>query len=177
MLLKKLQQIHNTKEAWFFDESRFGTHSNIGHAWFRKGQRTPVKIKLGYENFYLYSAVNSKTGDSFSLMLPKVNTLCMNIFMKEFGKYINNKDITFIMDGATWHKSRSLHIPSNIKSIIQPPYSPEVNPVERLWQYIKHNILRNRIYETLEELENIVCEFLQKLSPETIKSVCSYKYV
>jgi len=79
------------------------------------------------------------------------------------------------MDGAAWHKSRSLKVPDNIKTIIQPPYSPEVNPVERFWQYIKHNILRNAIYETLEKLEDEVCRFLRRISLDKVKSVCGYE--
>jgi hypothetical protein len=55
------------------DESRFGTHSKIGHGWFKTGIRTPVKIKLGYKNFYLYSAISPKTGKEFTLLLPSVN--------------------------------------------------------------------------------------------------------
>ena len=159
---------------WFFDESRFGTHSNIGHGWFKKGERTPVEIKLGYENFYLYPAISSRTGENFSLILPRVNTQCMNIFMEEFKKYIDNKEIVFIMDGATWHKSKSLRAPNNIKTIIQPPYSPEVNPVERLWQYIKYHTIRNKVYKTLKELEDEICRFVAKLTTSNIQSVCGY---
>lgn len=166
--------MHQENDGWFFDESRFGTYSNIGHGWFKKGVRTPVKIRLGYENFYLYSATNSITGDIFSLILPKVNTLCMNVFLQEFNKYLNGRDVLLIMDGATWHKSKTLSVQGNIRIVIQPPYSPELNPVERLWQYIKQNVLKNKVYETLSSLEDEVCKFLAGINPQTIRSVCGY---
>ncbi len=80
--LKKTKKENKEKneEVWFFDESRFGTHSKVGHGWFKTGIRTPVKIKLGYKNFYLYSAANPKTGEDFTLILPNVNINCMNVF-------------------------------------------------------------------------------------------------
>ncbi|KLT21765.1 transposase family protein [Wolbachia endosymbiont of Armadillidium vulgare str. wVulC] len=66
------------KELFFFDESRFGTHSKVGRGWFKKGIRTKVKIKLGRQNFYLYSAVNPKNGENSSLFAPNVNTECIS---------------------------------------------------------------------------------------------------
>ena len=60
------------KKILFFDESRFGTKSKTGLAWYEKGSRTPIKVKLGFKNFYLYSSVNSADGNSFTLLLPSV---------------------------------------------------------------------------------------------------------
>lgn len=162
---------------WFFDESRFGTHSKIGHGWFRTGIRTPVKIKLGYKNFYLYSAANPKKGEEFTLLLPNVNINCMNIFLNEFAKTIGQRRVLIIMDGAGWHKSDKLKYPKNIRIIIQPPYSPELNPIEKLWQYIKDHTIKNRVYKTLPELENKVCKFVRTLNSEIIKSVCGVSYI
>lgn len=72
--LNKLLEISPNKSLYFFDESRFGTHSNIGHGWFVRGSRTPMNVKLGFENFYLYGAVNPMTGEDFTLLLPYINT-------------------------------------------------------------------------------------------------------
>ena len=135
MSLKKNLVIEKNGLIYFFDESRFGTHSKIGHGWFKTGERTGVKIKLGFKNFYLYSAVNPISGDNFTLRMPKVNTECMNVFLAEFSKEIGEARATIIMDGASWHKSKDLMIPNNITITILPPYCPELNPVERLWLY------------------------------------------
>jgi hypothetical protein len=94
--------VKEDEELCFMDESRFGTHSKIGHGWFKTGIRTPVKIKLGYKNFYLYSIVSPKTGKEFTLLLPSVNIDCMNIFLKEFAKINQDKKIAIVMDGAGW---------------------------------------------------------------------------
>lgn len=81
------------------------------------------------------------------------------------------------MDGAGWHKSDKLTIMRNIRIIILPPYSPELNPIEKLWQYIKDYTIRNRIYKNLRELEIKVCKFIRTLTPEIIRSVCNVRYM
>ena len=159
--------------VFFFDESRFGTHSKAGHAWFKKGERTPVSVKLGFKNFYLYSGVSPLSGDSFTLLLPAVNTQCMNIYLKELGKYSKNQKIFVIMDGASWHKPKDLQVPDNIKIICLPPYSPELNPVERLWQYIKNKTIKNKVYENIEDLEKTICDFVKNIKPDDIMSICT----
>lgn len=169
--------IQPKEELWFFDESRFGTHSKVGHAWHQTGVRTPVKIKLGYQNFYLYSAVNPKTGEDFTLILPKVNTACMNIFLKQFATKMTGRHVVIVMDGAAWHKSNSLNRHHNIRIIIQPPYSPELNPVEKLWQYIKDKTIKNKIFPDLQQLEISIITFFNSISLQIIRSVCNISYI
>jgi transposase len=85
----------------------------------------------------------------------------------------DNADFILIMDGAGWHKSKDLIIPKNIQIVLLPPYCPELNPVERLWRFIKEHTIKNKVFETLEELENQVCEFVGNLNNEIVKSICS----
>jgi transposase len=148
----------------------------LGYGWFPKGSRTPVNTKLGYENFYVYSATHANNGDHFSLILPLVNTVCMNVFLEQMAEYLGEKKAIVVMDQAAWHKSEMLTVPENITIIHLPPYSPELNPVERLWQYIKNNTIKNKVYSTLEELENVIYNFIKNLDISTIKSVCSVSY-
>lgn len=164
------------KVVYFFDESRFGTHSKLGYGWFPKGLRTRVKIKLGFQNFYVYSAVSAKTGESFSLIMPKVNTTCMNIFLAEISRHLGEKNAIIVMDCAGWHKAKELITPKNIHLMYLPPYSPELNPVERLWQYLKSHTIKNRIYSTIDELEDFVCDFIRNFNTKTVKQICSIDY-
>ncbi len=76
----------------------------------------------------------------------------MNIYLRELSATIKGGFI-LIMDGAGWHKSKDLIVPKNIQIILLPPYCPELNPVERLWRYIKDNVIKNKVFETLLELE------------------------
>jgi transposase len=171
-----LQQTPNNK-VLFLDESRFGTHSKLGHGWFKRGTRTQVQVKLGFQSFYLYSAVSPLTGEAFSYIIPRCNTLCMNFFLAALSEEFNHEKLTIIMDGAGWHKSNSLIVPKNITIIHLPPYSPELNPVERLWQHIKKAILKNKIYESLDDLEDRVSEFLNSITADTFRRICSANYL
>lgn len=91
-------------------------------------------------------------------------------------KHLGNEEIILVMDGAGLHKSKDLSIPCNIQIVHLPPYCPELNPVERLWHYIKTHTIKNRIYDNLKTLENAICEYVENLDTEIIKSVCSYAY-
>jgi transposase len=169
---------NNSKlEVMFFDESRFGTHSKIGHGWFSRGSRTQVKFNMGFKNFYVYSAVNSNSGNDFSLIMPYVDTQCMNIFLDKLAKESPETQYLIVMDGASWHRSYSLKVPANIEIIYLPPYSPELNPVERLWNYVKQHTIKNKFYDSLASLEQNVCGFLKQIKPETLKSVCACSYL
>jgi transposase len=103
----------------------------------------------------------------------------MKLFLEEFYQEYKGRDIVIIMDGAGWHKDKDylLKDTNNIDIILQPPYSPELNPVERLWQYIKNHTIKNRVFETLDELEKAICSFWKKLTKAIIKSICSQERV
>ncbi|MBM5782475.1 MAG: IS630 family transposase [Pelagibacterales bacterium] len=159
------------KPLLYFDESRFGTKTRTGLGWFIKGSRTPVKVKLGFKNFYLYSSVNPASGKSFTLLMPNVDTACMNVFLEELAEEIK-EDFILIMDGAGWHKSKDLIVPKNIQIELLPPYCPELNPVERLWKFIKDNTIKNKVFETLKNLEDDVCEFVKNLTEEVVLGIC-----
>jgi transposase len=161
----------------FFDEARFGTHTKRAYGWFVKGSRPRIDVKIGYKNFYLYGAVNSATGENFSLLMPNVNTASMNLYLSELSKEFIDQRIALIMDQAGWHKSKTLVVPDNIQLIYLPPYSPELNPIERLWLYIKKNVLNNRLYEQIELLEDNLCNFIKSLQKTTVQSICSAQYL
>jgi len=111
-------------------------------------------------------------------MFPKVNTICMNLFLEHLSQSIGAKEAIVVIDGAAWHRSLGLKVPSNIEIVYLPPYSPELNPVERLWLYIKQAILKNRIYESISDLEDALCHFIQhSLTVPVIKSLCNAHYL
>ncbi|WP_425361594.1 transposase [Candidatus Tisiphia endosymbiont of Ceraclea dissimilis] len=111
---------------YFFDESRFGTHSKLGHGWFRKGSRTQVKIKIGFQNFYVYSAVNPITGDDFSLMMPNVNTMSLNMFLAEMSKHIGDQKAIVVMDCAGWHRLIGVICAKNPHKVLYELYCPAI---------------------------------------------------
>lgn len=103
--------------------------------------------------------------------MPNVDTDCMNVFLEELSEEIK-EDFILIMDGAGWHKSKDLIVPKNIQIVLLPPYCPELNPVERLWKFIKDNTIKNKVFEALKSLEENVCEFVKNLTDEVVFGVC-----
>jgi len=164
-------------DVLFFDEARFGTHTKLGYGWFKKGSRAITKIKIGYKSFYLYSAISACIGENVTLILPRVNTDCMNVYLKYLSEQYVGQKIALIMDGAGWHKSKGLEVPENIRIFLLPPYSPELNPVEQLWLHVKQNVLYNRLFETLEQLEEKVIDFLRTLQDHTVAQICANNYL
>lgn len=164
-------------QIMFFDEGRFGLQSTYTRVWSWKGEVPRVKVKQGFKSTYVYSAVSPFTGESFSLILPGVNTELMNIYLYELSKAFEGQKVVLIMDQAGWHKSKGLKEYSNIDFIFQPAYSPELNPIERLWKWLKKEMLHNRIYESLEQLIDQLSKEYQKLSKEKFKSICACNYL
>lgn len=101
-------------------------------------------------------------GDSFSLILPYANTEMMSLFLREFSEQF--KEYRIVMDGAAWHKSKRLENFENIRIIYQPPYSPEVNPAEHLWEHLREKYLSNRYWATLDNLESVLSTALAEAS-------------
>jgi transposase len=91
-------------------------------------------------------------------------------------EYAGDK-IILVMDGAGWHKAKNLQVPDNIEIILLPPYSPELNPVERLWQHIKQNTIKNKVYKTLNSLKDVVAKFLNQITPREITTICRVNYM
>jgi len=167
----------SNKLLFFFDEGRFGLKPVMARFWAKRGERIVVKSKPGYTNFYSYSSVSPHAGDSFSLLLPWVNTDMMNLYLAELSKAYPQKEIILVMDQAGWHKSKTLKIPENMSIIYLPPYSPELNPVERLWQWLKRHVCRNRYFESVKSLANEICRYLGNLSKLDAKKLCRCSYL
>jgi transposase len=163
--------------VFFFDEGRFGQKPVLGRYWARKGIRPVVRVRPGYENFYVYSAICPATGEDSSLFLPWVNTTMMNLFLEHFQEALPGRACLLVMDQAGWHVSGDLNIPSNIELIFLPPYSPELNPVERLWQWLKRHSLRNRFHLNLESVMEAVQACIQQTTTSFLKELCHCQYI
>lgn len=170
-------QARSDVHVFFFDEGRFGFKPATGRRWARKGQRPIVVVRPGYQNFYVYSAVSPLTGEEVSLFLPWVNTTMMNLFLVHLGQVLGERRCLLVMDQAGWHVSEELKPPSNIELVFLPPYSPELNPVERLWQWLKRHSLRNRCHQDLEAIMDAVQDCLRGATPSFLRSLCQCSYL
>jgi transposase len=101
----------------------------------------------------------------------------LNAFLLEISNSYPGLKIAFIIDGAGWHRSDRLEIPDNITIIFLPPYSPELNPVERFWLHLKQNVMHNVMFESLEDLRIKLEHFILSLKDDTVAQICKNNYL
>ena len=166
--------------VYFQDEARFGTQGTITRVWARKGSRPRAVRQNGREWLYVLMAVCAATGAASALIMPELNTAVVNLFLEQFSRDLPaGVHAVLIWDGAGFHSGKALVVPDNVSLIRLPPYSPELNPVENLWHYLRSHHWSNREYEGYKGLEeeavrslNAVCQDAEKL-----KTICNADYV
>ncbi len=132
-----------------------------------------------YENAYLFGAICPKRGTGAALMLPKANTHAMQLHVDEISKYVARKaHAVVLMDRAGWHRAGDLEVPKNLTIILLPSRSPELNPVENVWQYLRANFLSNRVFESYEAILDAGCDAWNQLidRPDVITSIGMRKW-
>jgi transposase len=149
----------NGKEFYFQDEMRFGTRTDLGRRWTRHGIRPSGEQRIGYDYGYLSVAVNPRSGELFLLLLPDMRVESFQAFLQEFEKFRPGR-ATLITDGAAAHCSSRLKFARRLQLERIPPYSPELNPVERFFKELRKE-LKNRVFNSYEEVEAAVIEELK----------------
>ena len=148
------------------DEGRFGRISTPKRAWAPPGIRPKVPRQVVRESSYVYAAVAPEQGLMTSLILPSADTAMMNLFLAQVAEDFADYFIVIQVDQAGWHRAKDLKVPENIRLIFQPAYSPEVNPVEHLWEELREKYLHNRIFESLDDLIEVLCQALSDLTQD-----------
>ena len=162
--------------TYYQDEARFGQHGTITRVWARVGTRPRAIRQTQYQSLYVYSAVCPETGDACGLITPNVNTETMNIFLEQFSRELPaDVHAVMVLDQAGWHTALALKVPANVTLVHLPPKSPELNPVENLWHYLRSHYWSNRLYPTWEDLKVAATDAWRRvcLVPELIKTVCA----
>ena len=163
----------------FQDEARFGRISDCRYCWAKFPLRPTVKAMLTHQYVYAYGAVSIPEGNFDSLVLPHVNSDCMALFLAEVAARYPEDNIVMVLDGAGWHKSLSMPIPNNIRLLSLPPYSPELNPVEHIWDELREKYFHNRAFDSLDALEDRLVDGLLALErdPQRNKSICNWDWI
>ena len=169
----------NKVRFMFQDEGRFGRINNPTRCWCRKGVRPSVPYQIVREYTYAYAAVCPDDGEMVSLILPYSNSECMSIFLEEVSKRFLDEYIILVADNAAWHKSKTLRIPENIEIFPLLPYSPELNPVEHIWDEIREKGFKNEIFSSMKLVENRLCSLLLELELDTekVKSITGWDWL
>jgi len=128
------------------------------------------------KNFWLYGVIAPLTGESFFYEFSHLDTACFEWFLRLVSQQYPDVINVIQMDQAPAHCSTTLEIPENGILILQPPHSPELNPAERVWQDLKHD-LKGEAFATLEELRAALRESLESMTPEWLASLTQYHYI
>jgi transposase len=145
----------------------------LSRVWAPRGSRPVVPLQNEYEWVYIYGAVNPQTGESCALVLPWANTEMMQLHLDALSTQLGpDRHAVLILDNAGWHGSKRLHVPENLTLLPLPAYCPELNPVERLWHWLKDHEFSNRVYPDPEVLLDAVADMWNTLTAERIQSVC-----
>lgn len=163
----------------FRDEARFGRISDCCYCWAKFPLRPTVKAMLTHQYVYAYGAVSIPQGNFDSLVLPLVNGDCMALFLDEIARRYPEDNIVMVLDGAGWHKSKRMPIPANIRLLSLPPYSPELNPVEHLWEELREKHFYNCAFNSLDALEEHLVIGLAQMErePERMRSICNWPWI
>ena len=101
----------------------------------------------------------------------------MNIFLEKLSEEYPDDEILLVCDGAAWHRSKALEVPSNITLLNIPPYTPEMNPIEQIWRELRTQGFRNEVFQTLEKVVDRLGETINNLSKETVQSITLRKWI
>jgi hypothetical protein len=145
------------------DEACFGRISILRKSWAPKPIRPLVPRQIVREYLYVSAAVAPKEGKMVSLILPSADTAMMNLFLEHVSCTFSDYFLVIQVDQARWHNAKDLIIPENIRLIPQPAYSPELNPVEHIWDEIREKAFPNRAFSSLDAVTDTLCNQLMEL--------------
>jgi putative transposase len=161
----------------FQDEAGFGRINKPKYCWCEKGMRPTVPCHHIREYRYVYGAVEPKTGESHFLVMPDCDTNCMNVFLQSLSGAYPDDMIMLVCDGARWHTSQTLIVPKNIELLHIPPYTPEMNPIEQIWEELREKGFRNEVFQTLSKVVDRLCEVICNLTAQTIMSITGRDWI
>jgi transposase len=166
--------------VYFQDESRFGQQGTTTNVWAPRGSRPAAIRQTEYGYLWVLGAVCPETGHAEGLLSPQLNASIVSLFLEQLSKTIpQDEHVVMIWDGAGFHTAKKLQPPPNISLVKLPAYSPELNPIENLWHYLKSHFWSNRAYADYDALESAAMTAWQiaALDTQLIKTVCAAPYL
>ena len=157
------------------DETRYGLLPVTSRRITERGIKPIAKINPCYESVYLYGTVEPLTGERFFLEFSHLTSDCFQCFLEKFSEAFSESLNLLVLDNGRFHQAKSLKIPENVVLLFLPPYSPELNPIERLWQDIKAKLF-TQTYNALEDMQTKVTEILQNYSDAAIVKLTRFSH-
>lgn len=141
-------------EIWFQDEARVGQQGTHAYIWAPKGARPLMMRDNRHDSAYIFGAICPDRGVGAAMITPAANTEMMNLHLAEISTQVaTGACAVLICDRAGWHqKGKKLQLPENIRLLPLPSYSPELNPMENVWDYLRQNKLCSTVWDSYEEI-------------------------
>jgi transposase len=167
-------------EIWAFDEHRIGLKPILRRVWARRGEQPIAVVCHRYQWLYLHAFVHPQTGATLWFLMPTVRTDIFSQVLAAFAQAVGagpDKLVMVVVDRAGWHTSEHVQVPDGIVLVFLPPYSPELQPAERLWS-LTNEPLVNRAFASLDELEAVQCQQCRALQsdPDPIRDRTRYHW-
>jgi putative transposase len=158
-----------------------GQKGRVCHRWYERGVRPPGLADKRFASLYLFAAGRPGTDEAFALALPEATTAGMGLFLSGFAQGLApDVHAALILDRAGWHVARGLSVPDDITTLVPlPPYSPELDPVERGWLYLRERFLSHRVLDGYTALLDAACRAWDALAAETgrLATLTAYPYL
>jgi transposase len=161
---------------YFEDESRFGLITKEGRMLTAKGVKPICNYHQEYRSTWLFGAFSPITGDDFLMEFPCCDADNFQIFLNEVANANPKTLIIMVLDNGAFHKAKKLKIPDSIKLVFLPPYSPELNPAEKMWARLKR-AFTNKLFKSLEEISSFIDEATKEITKGIVISTGAYKYI
>jgi transposase len=158
------------------DESRFGLHTLLGRRITLPGVKPVMAVQWPRDNFWLYGAVEPATGEHFFYSFSHLDSTCFEQFIHLFGAAFPETMNLLHLDQAGAHVATNFTWPDNVIPIFQPSHSPELNPIERVWQDLK-KLFKDKNFESLTALQQQVFQEINSLTTSTLYSLTGWTYL
>ena len=167
-------------DVWFQDEARFGQQNTTTRLWATKGTRPRAVRQQQFESAYLFGAVCPATGKTEAIIAPFANSEYMHEHLKLISQATKQgRHAVVVMDGAGWHQKGMVVEFDNLTIIRLPPYSPELNPIEQVWQWLRQHTLANCCFngyeDILEQCTRAWNDFI--MEPKRVMKLCSREWI
>jgi transposase len=158
------------------DESRFGLLTVRRRRLTARGVQPVGPIQHQFQSFYLYGAVAPSTGDNFFMEMPYLNSSLFQVFLDQFAAAYPDSLNLLVLDQSGAHTAKRLIVPSNVRLVFLPPYSPELNPIERVWRALKDQLAWLQ-FPDIETQQAYVSDLVCAYDNATLQSLTAYAYL
>ena len=167
-------------EIWFQDEARVGQQGTLTRVWAKRGTRPRAPRDTRYQWAYIFGAVCPGRGVAAGLVMPFADTYAMNDHLAEIARTVApGAHAVLVLDGAGWHRSQDIRLPEHLRLLPLPPYSPELNPQEHIWDDLREKYFLNQAFDSMDALEDRLEAALvnYESAPARVHSITAWNWI